>query len=187
MGNSLRPWRQLYTMCPNIHNVALCFGGGHSLKSGYNSHVRGIALGSVRRKILIRFRVQSQISALRQAVGRCVHDSNQQLHSGLSSVAFNLLARCGESPDTILVLLCLVDGPCWRSSKLLASPYEDVVHVSVVVLWQAYTARVGVTWRFLKLGPLYHREEGSVECSRSGWCVVRARSVVSVCECCVYV
>jgi hypothetical protein len=46
----------------------------------------------------------------------------------------------------------------------------------------AITARVGLTWRYLQLDPLYHREEGSVEMSRS-MCVVmpvRARSVVSV-------
>jgi hypothetical protein len=35
---------------------------------------------------------------------------------------------------------------------------------------QVHPARVGVTWRFLQLGPLYHREEGNVETSRSSWC-----------------
>jgi hypothetical protein len=136
-------------MCRKIHSVALGFGGGHNLKSGNKSHVKVLPWDQCDGRSQ-SVSESSPISALRQAVDRCVQDpgslGNRELRSVLSSVAFHLLAECRESPQTIWKLLCHANGPCLRSSKWISNSYEGFVHVSVwgSVVCFCYCIHVGL-------------------------------------------
>lgn len=130
-------------MCPKIHNVALCFGGGHSLGTKATSEVLPWDQCDGRAQSVCGSSPTPPpplctASGGGSACPRLHILGKRHLHSGLSSVVFPLLAGCRESPETRWKLPCHEDGPCLRSSKWISNCYEDVVHVSVWGRWCAF-------------------------------------------------